>query len=451
MDETRALLDALMGPNRNRKEPVSTDQPDFADDSVCKYFLVGFCPHDWFTMTRRSLTPCTKIHSEIMRSQFEVHQDVQAYRAEYEEEFLHHLEKIAAECTAYIARERTKCRGAGGKMVRMPPEIKARCDEMEKRYATLIKLSEELADESVSRSEAQMKQALALKDELDSIKKQYTSEFAGEDICEVCGVKYPLGDGAHDKESHKRGKTHSGFAQIREKINELRGKKREWDKLRAKIQELREKRKEWEKARAKRLPKVEKERATARSRDRGKGENREASRDRRHRDGRDRESHRDRDRDRDGRRQEAERSERERGDRSASEDSCGRRRGRAERERLRREAERAREREQAAREQTAEERSKERRDSDRSRSRRRAEGERSRPEPQEAEEADAEDMAGIPELWARMERLPPAERAEMVRSLDDGIMDRLEEWLVARVRAKKGPGPGPPEPEPDSD
>merc|ERR1719265_2051644 len=121
MDETRALLDALMGPNRNRKDSAaSKGVPDFEDKTVRKYFLVGFCPHDWFTMAKRQLKPCTKIHSEIMRDQFEMHPDVGKYRSVYEEEFLAYLEKIAADCDAYIVRERPKCRQRGSKVVRLP-------------------------------------------------------------------------------------------------------------------------------------------------------------------------------------------------------------------------------------------------------------------------------------------------------------------------------------------
>jgi len=75
-----------------------------------------------------------------------------------------------------------------------------------------------------------------VKEELDGIKHKYTSEFEGEDICEVCGVKYPLGGAGagswHDKESHKKGKTHQGYAQIRAKIDELLSRRKEWERYR---------------------------------------------------------------------------------------------------------------------------------------------------------------------------------------------------------------------------
>ena len=44
MDSQRALLDSLMGINRNndREEDQVTD---YRDERVCKYFLVGMCPN----------------------------------------------------------------------------------------------------------------------------------------------------------------------------------------------------------------------------------------------------------------------------------------------------------------------------------------------------------------------------------------------------------------------
>lgn len=44
IDSQREALDLLMGINRNndREEDIITD---FRDDRVCKFYLVGLCPH----------------------------------------------------------------------------------------------------------------------------------------------------------------------------------------------------------------------------------------------------------------------------------------------------------------------------------------------------------------------------------------------------------------------
>lgn len=51
MDSQRALLDSLMGINRdgNREEDEISS---YRDDRVCKYFLLGLCPHGIISVVR---------------------------------------------------------------------------------------------------------------------------------------------------------------------------------------------------------------------------------------------------------------------------------------------------------------------------------------------------------------------------------------------------------------
>ena len=53
MDAQRALLDALMG--RNRDGDNSVPDPHYSDPESCRYFLTGLCPHTLFQNTVRSL------------------------------------------------------------------------------------------------------------------------------------------------------------------------------------------------------------------------------------------------------------------------------------------------------------------------------------------------------------------------------------------------------------
>jgi len=508
MDETRALLDALMGPNRNKKETSDSKQPDFVNRTVCKNFLVGFCPHDWFSMAKRQLMPCSKIHSELMKEGFERHPEVDKYRAWYEEDFLTYLQPVARECDSYIVRERAKCRpkSSGGKSVCMPPDIKDRYDEMEKRYGELIRNSEEAADESLAASKELMAQAVVLKEEMDGIKAKYTSEFQGEDICEVCGVKYPLGGGGaewHDKESHKKGKTHQGYATIRAKIDELLGKRKEWDKFREsrkkEYEPMKEREKEMEKPRERpaarpRVSDADRDREREKQRDKDRARERERERDRD--DGRERSRGRDRprrgeaDRDR-GREKDKDRRAGERGKEKASRrEEPGKSKRRREDSGSSERRSRSRRRKDASRSKSA----KPNRSSERSRSRHRKEkdhdnsqndkgmadakggrsdrssepspgrskGDRNKkspsysltekrteegaPQPPSSsdEESQPEDEKDgitvaeedLPEFWARIQKLKGGVRNEAVAALSTATKERLEKWLMARMRKK---------------
>lgn len=231
------MLDALMGPSRNQDQATKdTETPDFADEKVCKNFLVGFCPHDWFTTSRRKMPPCNKIHSEVLRDTFEAHPEVAKYRRAFEEQFLKYLEKVTRECDMFIGREKIKCRpkGSGGVTTRMPPDVQEKYDALQKEHQKLVKGAEETADESLSRTEELTRQALEVEQELNDYQKRYRFEFPGEEVCEVCGVRYAsqAADNPdwHERASHLNGKMHHGWLQIRQKLQELKEKERLWER-----------------------------------------------------------------------------------------------------------------------------------------------------------------------------------------------------------------------------
>jgi len=447
MDETRALLDALMGPNRNSKADKTGkgELPDFVEKSICKNFLVGFCPHDWFTMAKRQLKPCNKIHSDMMRANFEAHPDADKYRVEWEEDFLAYLERIAADCDAYIARERPKCRPKGSKVVRLPSELKERCDEKEKLYADLISLSEALADESLSKSQAKMQEALSLKEEIDTLKARYTFEFPGEDVCDACGVRYPGGAGweGHDKESHMRGKTHIGMAQIRDKIEQLRKRGKEWDKMR-------DKHRSWFKEQRRAQDKVaEKER----DEERRKEKEREKDRERKREEALERQRELDKLREKERAKEKEKEKEKSRHKEKGGEKDRDRDRNRDRDRDRKKDRSRSRDRSDSGDKKKEKEKHKRKASSSSEPSRNQRPRTEAPPAPSAPPPAPSQPMASevsgdgenveerdLPAFWARLGTLPPDQRQEAIKGLNPASTERLETWLVARIAARKPKG-----------
>lgn len=86
MDEQRALLDELMGKERDvpaeKKRKLGVH---FSDPDICKYYICGFCPNSLFTNTKSDLgnpiySPrnasdssclgaCTKEHDDTAKEQ----------------------------------------------------------------------------------------------------------------------------------------------------------------------------------------------------------------------------------------------------------------------------------------------------------------------------------------------------------------------------------------------
>jgi hypothetical protein len=65
----RALVDELLGINRNNSEGVSFTDTEvrYINEEltkVCKFFLVRFCPYQVFSNTKSDLGPCSKKHHE---------------------------------------------------------------------------------------------------------------------------------------------------------------------------------------------------------------------------------------------------------------------------------------------------------------------------------------------------------------------------------------------------
>jgi len=432
IDETRALLDALMGPNRNKKgedkKGEASGEPEFADRSVCKDHLVGFCCRDWFSLPKRQLDPCKKVHSDFMKTQFESHSDMKMYRAWWEEDFLAYLERAALDCDQFIMRERAKCRPKGTGP-RLPGDVKEKIEELQKRYDALIAMAEELADkDQMTQSREHMTQAVPLKEQIDDMRTRHTAEFAGEDLCEVCGVKYPLGTGGaewHDKESHMKGKTHQGYAEIRSKIAELKGRRKGWEKY---ADERRKRQKAQEKEEEKRREEEKKK-----AREREKEKERERKKEEEQRKEREKEREKERAKQKAKEEEEAKKKERDRSrDRSRKKDrerSRGRKGSRDRSKKKDRSRSRSGRRDRSGGDAKAQDRGKDRAGS---------EGSEDGSSGEESEGGVSVAEEDIPALWEKLQSLSAEPRGDTLAALTAPTTARLETWLVNKVTKKKG-------------
>merc|ERR1719329_360835 len=98
MNKQKALLDSLMGTHRDKRASEKTGE-EFRDKSICKNFLVGFCPDHRFgvmltkernPLDQRPLAPvrCTLEHPVAMKTQFEQHPKSESYRRDWEDALL---------------------------------------------------------------------------------------------------------------------------------------------------------------------------------------------------------------------------------------------------------------------------------------------------------------------------------------------------------------------------
>ncbi|XP_070596123.1 luc7-like protein 3 isoform X6 [Erythrolamprus reginae] len=290
------LLDELMGRDRNLAPDEKRSNVRWDHESVCKYYLCGFCPAELFTNTRSDLGPCEKIHDENLRKQYIL--DIDRYekssrfmKVGYEREFLRYLQSLLAEVERRIRRgharlalsQTQQASGAAGPTGKNEEKIQVLTDKID----VLLQQIEELGSEGkVEEAQGMMKLVEQLKEERELLRSTTSTieSFAAQEkqmeVCEVCGAFLIVGDAQSRVDDHLMGKQHMGYAKIKATVEELKEKLRKRteeperdDRLKKEKLEREEREKEREreeKERKRRREEEEKEKERARDRERRK-------------------------------------------------------------------------------------------------------------------------------------------------------------------------------------
>lgn len=148
MQSNAALLDELMGKNRNVAPGANVSQTRYDDDDVCKHFLVSFCPHELFVNTRADLGPCTKSHDEALKLKYQ--QSSKYGRLGYEDDFERFLRSLLGEVERKIKRgqERLKLTQPSDSSGKTALQVKReRLAVVKEEINKLIKQAEELGEQ----------------------------------------------------------------------------------------------------------------------------------------------------------------------------------------------------------------------------------------------------------------------------------------------------------------
>ncbi|XP_013912215.1 PREDICTED: luc7-like protein 3 isoform X2 [Thamnophis sirtalis] len=290
------LLDELMGRDRNLAPDEKRSNVRWDHESVCKYYLCGFCPAELFTNTRSDLGPCEKIHDENLRKQYIL--DIDRYekssrfmKVGYEREFLRYLQSLLAEVERRIRRgharlalsQTQQSSGAAGPTGKNEEKIQVLTDKID----VLLQQIEELGSEGkVEEAQGMMKLVEQLKEERELLRSTTSTieSFAAQEkqmeVCEVCGAFLIVGDAQSRVDDHLMGKQHMGYAKIKATVEELKEKLRKRteeperdDRLKKEKLEREEREREREreeKERKRRREEEEKEKERARDRERRK-------------------------------------------------------------------------------------------------------------------------------------------------------------------------------------
>lgn len=108
-ESVRAQLDKLLGPDRNG--PLNTKRTrehlDYRHPSICKHYILGFCPNDLYIKHRSEPGSCRQEHSDTAKAAFEKDQAAGRVR----DERVRWMRALLNECRAVVADEDRKIRG----------------------------------------------------------------------------------------------------------------------------------------------------------------------------------------------------------------------------------------------------------------------------------------------------------------------------------------------------
>lgn len=214
-DAMAAMLDELMGPRRNAADNKTSFS--FRDESVCKFALADFCPHDLFVHTKGDLGPCQLIHDDKLRLEYQASSEYG--KLGYEKRFLAFLERLHDDMQFTIRKEKEKLAAQYGG---------ADKEKEQQEIDNEIMRTEKLAEEAGERGDVE--DCKKHMDKIESLRlEKQRRERIGEsimhremEVCETCARRLIINDAPQRVEEHLTGKMHVGYIRIAETIAKLR-------------------------------------------------------------------------------------------------------------------------------------------------------------------------------------------------------------------------------------
>lgn len=221
MDPTRALLDSLMGKDRDVEESMKVKR-SWTDPDVCRHFLCGFCPNELFTNTKSDLGYCDNDHDPKLVELFR--EEDQRIQIREERRFIRHLQSLLIGVDSRIRRGNERLSLQAEDDGPFAVELAKKTEQIRELQTEMEKLGEE---GDIDKVEELMKQSEELKQEklqLELKNKTKDDKEGQMSMCEICGIWKSDNPEDPRAKNHFSGKQHMGFDKIRTALKELEEK-----------------------------------------------------------------------------------------------------------------------------------------------------------------------------------------------------------------------------------
>lgn len=237
MDAQRALLDSLLGTDRNAAEgDGASRRQSFKDDDVCKYFLVDECPHEMFvnqegrTAVNSPIGACKKQHSEAMRERLKADRDYKKYYRRYLTDLQKELQRLVDDNDKKAKVIKMKLKAGDSCTTETQEAVDGHITARETLVSEKLAAAERMAEDgNMEASQETMKEAHMLahqKYRLARLKE--VAEAWMDDVCDICGSQQSWRAveelDARDKgrpHPHTMGAWHQGWARVREGLRRV--------------------------------------------------------------------------------------------------------------------------------------------------------------------------------------------------------------------------------------
>lgn len=239
LDAQRAMLDALMGRDRNLgDEEKKNIKRHFSDEEICKFYLCGLCPYQLFKNTKSDLGSYDKLLDDKMKAQWEETPQEEKDKYGYERDLLDFLSDLVADLDRRVARNKARIEQEEeaelkeqGKLLETLSDVdRTRLFDISKEMTALTTHARELGEEGkVDEAYRVMSQMEALKSERIAIEQKLSRPLIPNDqkklvLCEVSGNFLSSTDSAERLRAHFEGKQYKGWKAVRDKYESLLAK-----------------------------------------------------------------------------------------------------------------------------------------------------------------------------------------------------------------------------------
>jgi len=178
-----------------------------------------------FHNTKRNIDLCFKIHSERLKQDFLNHADRSRYEPEFDREHLQYLDRLNSEADHWITREKTRIVDPGtDKVCKLTEGQKLGVARLKQESADHLSNAETLAEAGdFNGSKMAQEKSKKLLDDVAAMREKQTFVPKGDEVCEVCGVRFNL-DEDPERAAHHNSNLHKAYVKIREAAAQFRSK-----------------------------------------------------------------------------------------------------------------------------------------------------------------------------------------------------------------------------------